>query len=56
MVWQLAAPIQPLAWELPYATEVTLEKQKQNKESILREWMIYFMLYFPPAENTVADT
>ena len=26
-----AAPILPLAWELPYATDGTLNRQKENK-------------------------
>ena len=27
-----AAPVQPLAWELPYAMAVALKKAKQNKK------------------------
>ena len=26
-----AAPIQPLAWELPYATRVTLRRERKKK-------------------------
>ena len=26
------APIQPLSWELPYATDMTLKKKKKAKE------------------------
>ena len=28
------APIQPAAWELPYATGLALKKQKQNKKTL----------------------
>ena len=31
------APIQPLAWELPYATRVTLKRKEQNKTKNLNE-------------------
>ena len=29
-----AAPIQPLAWELPYATGVALKRQKKKKKNV----------------------
>ena len=29
-----AARIQPLAWELPYATGVALKRQKEKKEEV----------------------
>ena len=28
-----AAPVQPLAWELPYATGATLKKKRQKKRA-----------------------
>ena len=28
-----AAPIRPLAWELPYATDVGLKRRKQKEEN-----------------------
>ena len=31
------APIQPLAWELPYAAQVTLKRKEQNKTKNLNE-------------------
>ena len=31
-----AAPIQPLAWELPYATGATLKKKKSKKKPTLK--------------------
>ena len=34
--WQLQAPIQPLAWELPYAASAALEKEKIKNNRILR--------------------
>ena len=35
-----AAPIQPLAWELPYATGVTLKSKKRKKieANIITTW------------------
>ena len=35
------APIQPLAWELPYAVGTALKKNKKNKTYVL------YMLPFP---------
>ena len=32
------APIQPLAWELPYATGVALKRQKPTKQKNLPFW------------------
>ena len=34
-----AAPIQPLAWELPYALGVVLKKKKKRKEKKKRRRM-----------------
>ena len=31
-----AAPVQPLAWELPYASGTALKKQKQKKKKIFK--------------------
>ena len=30
--WAAAAPIQPLAWESPYATGAALKRQKKKKK------------------------
>ena len=36
-LWLAAvAPIQPLAWELPYATDAALKRQKTNKQTKFR--------------------
>ena len=34
--WRLAAvaPIQPIAWELPYATGAALKKEKKKKKAV----------------------
>ena len=37
--WQLEAPIQPLAWELPYAVGAALQKTKKKKNS-RKKWNI----------------
>ena len=30
--WQAAAPIQPLAWEVPYVVSVALKRKKKKKK------------------------
>ena len=32
-----AAPIQPLAWELPYATGTAVKRKKKNKQKKLQQ-------------------
>ena len=34
-----AAPIQPLAWEPPYATGAALKKQKAKRKKKLNRWL-----------------
>ena len=41
-----AAPIQPLAWELPYAISMALERKKKKKEVVL-----YHLKIIPIARN-----
>ena len=33
-----AAPIQPLPWELPYATGTAIKRKKKEREEGRREW------------------
>jgi len=35
------APIQPLAWELPYATGAALKRQKKKKEEEIENSVFY---------------
>ena len=47
LLWQwhqpaAAAPIQPLAWELPYAMGAALKRQKKKKSSI---WSVEIYLF-----------
>ena len=53
-----AAPVQPLAWELPYATRVALKKKKENtgkvvksnicnKKFLICSHMLYMYLFGP---------
>ena len=35
-VLEATAPIWPLAWELPYATDEALKKQKKKREKTLK--------------------
>ena len=41
-----AAPIQPLTWELLYASGVTLKKQKTGKKWIKKIWYMYAVEYY----------
>ena len=50
-LWQwpaAAAPIQPLAWELPYAMGVVLKKTESKKQNETKQFQI-------PAKNTFSD-
>ena len=41
-----AAPIRPLAWELPYAVSVALKKAKKKKQKKKMMWYKYTMKYY----------
>jgi len=43
LIWQLLFPIQPLAWELPYAKGTALKRQKKRKEKKkeMAKWACY---------------
>ena len=38
-----AAPIRPLAWELPHALGVALKKKKKTKEEIMHENQVLYI-------------
>ena len=40
------APIQRLAWELPYTAGTALERQKDKKKKKRKTWYIYTMEYY----------
>ena len=43
-----AAPIQPLALELPHATRAALEKRKKEKKNESRIFFFFFFVFLGP--------